>query len=269
MFKRRKKGWFLYIILIGVSLFLINRFVVSFSVIPKYIYSAALYPVFVSQKYIVSPIKNLFEKRKNNNELHELVFSLHNEKERLLAENIQLSAAAEHYEKIEELVDFKKRYSFSELKLAQVIFKHINEKSHFVFVNQGSRHGIKPDMVAVYKNLLIGRVVEVYPFSSKVLLITDKSCKVASFCAKTRANGIHVGKNDIKHTSLSRVSHLSRVKDEDLILSSGEGLVFPKGFGVGKIYASKKGDLYYQIESTPLFDVKKLEYFFLVQKGSV
>ena len=39
-------------------------------------------------------------------------------------------------------------------------------------------------MIAVFKDCFLGRVVEVYPWYSKVLLITDPGCKVAVYAPK-------------------------------------------------------------------------------------
>jgi len=267
VFRKKKRVWHLNIIFLLGLLFFVHRFLFLFSDLSKNVYSIVLYPVLLSQKYVVLPIKDFFQHRKTKQELQDLVCRLQVEKERLLSENITLNASCAYFEQIGELIHFKKRYDFSELKLSQIIFKHINNKSHFVFVNQGAWHGIKQDMVAVYKNVLIGRVVEVYPLYSKVILTTDRSCKVASFCAKTRANGIHVGQNSLEQTMLFRVSHLLRIIEGDLILSSGEGLVFPQGFALGKIVSAKKGELYYDIKVKPILDLDRIQYCFLIKKG--
>lgn len=269
MFKRKKRSWFLYTIIFSVSLlFIINRFLVPISKISDYVYSSILYPILLPQYYIVLPIKNFFKKRKCRQKLEEIIFKLHTEKENLVEENIQLRAAAFFYDQIKEVIAFKDRYTYNNLLFSQIIFKHINDNSHFFLINKGSSHGVETNMVAVYKNFLVGKVVATYPYYSKVILITDKSCKVASYCMHTKANGIHVGNNKTDISSLQRVSHLSPVKNEDMIISSGDGLVFPQGFAIGTITSTKKNDLYYTIQIKPLFDITNLTYCFLIKKGS-
>lgn len=267
MFERKKRRRFFYILLFLALFVFINKFVLSFNVLFRYTYSSILYPVFLSQKYAINPVKKFFEKKKNNKELRELVLSLKKDKDDLISDNIKLRSTASCYEKIKEIIDFKKRYKIEKLQLCQIIFKHINQNSHFLFVDKGSYHGVDNDVVIVYKNVLLGKVVETYPFYSKVLLVTDKSCKVASYCSKTGANGIHVGDNLSGQTLLNRVNHLSDVQKGDLVLSSGYGLVFPHGFALGKIKDAQNGDLYHTIKVEPLLDIKDIDYCFLIKKG--
>ena len=249
-------------------LFFINRFVVSFYGRYRYTYSLTVYPFLLSQRYIISPIKTFFAKKKTRQELEKQLSQLQKKMDDLIAENIQLSATSAHYDHIKEILDFKQRYQFSEFTLSKVIFRHINQKSHFVFINKGSSHGIEPDMVAVYKNFLVGRVVEAHPYFSKVILVTDKSCKVAVYCKNTKAHGIHVGKNLADCTYLSHVSHLLNIKKDDVIVSSGDGLVFPKGFALGKIVTAQKGDLYYDVTVSPFFDINNIDYCYIIKKGA-
>jgi len=150
--------------------------------------------------------------------------------------------------------------------VGHIIFKHISEQAHYVLVNQGAAHGIETGMVAVYNNCLVGKVEEVYPWYCKVVAITDRSCKVAGYCESTKSAGIHVGSNQLSLTSLERVSHLEKVNDGDLILSSGEGLVFPQGFALGRIKEQKKEGLWYQIGVEPLIDLSKLSYCMFISK---
>ncbi len=90
-------------------------------------------------------------------------------------------------------------------------------------------------MIAVYKGCLLGRVCEVYPWFSKLELITDKSCKIAAHGLLSKASGIYQGTNSESLAQLNHVSHLAMLQDNDVLISSGEGLVFPRGFGLGKI----------------------------------
>lgn len=268
MFKRKKRGWFLYIVILASLFFLIHRFVISFQVVYRHTYSLAVYPFLLSQQYLISPIKTFFSQKKTQKELEKQLVGLQKKIEDLMAENIALTAISAHYDQIKEIIDFKKRYQFTKFMLSKVIFRHLTPLSHFIFINKGSHHGVEVDMVAVYKNCIIGKVIEAYPYFSKIILVTDKSCKVAVYCGKTRANGIHVGKNSIDATYLSHVSHLVDIQTDDFVVSSGDGLIFPKGFALGKVIAAHKGDLYYDVKVRPLFDIRQIDYCYVVKKGA-
>ena len=65
------------------------------------------------------------------------------------------------------------------------------------------------------------------------------------------------------------VSHLEAVNVGDDVFSSGEGLVFPKGFALGKVTAADKGDLFYTITIQPALDFQALRYCTLVAKEDI
>ena len=123
-------------------------------------------------------------------------------------------------------------------------------------------------MVAVHNTQLVGRVSEVFPYHCKVILITDSGCKVAAHTARSKAHGIVVGTNIINTCSLSYVSHLQKINDDDMVLSSGQGLVFPEGFCLGRIAQHSVNGLCHNIDIKPLIDFTKLEFCVLLNRDS-
>lgn len=226
-----------------------------------------MYPILLAQNKIVFPIKVYFEKRRTLEEFELLVQKLQAEREELIADNIQLQSQMSYLHQTHELIEFKNHYRMNDATLVQILVKHFSDQSHYILIDKGLNAGIAQDMVAIYKNCLLGKVVEVYPHYSKVLLVTDRLCKVAAFCPHTRASGIHQGSNQERQTGLHFVSHLSDVDPDDLVLSSGDGLVFPKGFALGRIKECNSNGLFYDVNVEPLLDVRKLNFCFIMQKG--
>ncbi len=143
----------------------------------------------------------------------------------------------------------------------------------------GSSQGIKKDMVALYCNAIVGRVTQVYPWYCKVCLVTDADCKIAALCLSSVAlakvgpekgvSGIHEGINDSLYTAMRYISHLESVNVADDVLSSGEGLIFPKGFALGKVVAADKGELFYTITIQPALNFHTLRYCTLIAKENI
>jgi rod shape-determining protein MreC len=230
--------------------------------------SYALYPFLRAQKIVIQPINNFFERKRRMRDLEQKMVTLEKKYETLLQENIILRSSDDYSSDIEELVKFKSRYRSSEKKAVQVLVKHFSNDHHFFLVDAGSNQGISSDMVAVYKNCLVGKVVDVYPCYSKVLLVSDISCKVAAYCSKTRATGIHQGCNNKQRSMLNRVSHFAKIKSSDIVLSSGYGLVFPRGFALGKVKSYNLNGLFYDIDIQPVIELDTIEYCYLIKKGS-
>ena len=117
----------------------------------------------------------------------------------------------------------------------------IDKQSPFlrsVIINKGSKNNIKLGMIALDENYLVGKIVEVNYFTSRVLLISDINSKVPVSLQPGEIQAIMSGKDRKKGT-------LQYLKDKDLennnkellVVTSGAGGVFKSGIPIGKILA--------------------------------
>lgn len=265
----RKKARHVTVMLIIISLVLFGgtRSMLFSPRVPNAILSYPLYFFLYAQHMIMKPVKNMIERVHRIADLEKLVITLSQEKEDLLAQNVSLNASLHFIDETKELVDFQKTYTKLETHLTHILLKQFSEQGHYYIVDIGSKHGATVDMVAVYKNCLVGRVVQVYPLFSKVVLITDRSCKVAALCVDTNTQGIYEGMNDEHMSALAHVSHLEVLQKNSLVISSGQGLVFPQGLALGRIRYFALDGVYYIIRLSPLLDLRSLSYCHLLQKG--
>lgn len=189
-----------------------------------------------------------------------------------LQEALTAQGATAHYqEQSKELTDFLQRYDLENKLFAKILVQHLDHDEHYYYINRGSSHGVTKDMVALYKFQILGRVTDVYPWYSKVMLITDKHCKVAAYTNTTNANGIVKGLNKLDECELIYVSHLLSVSDDDLVLSSGQGLVFPEGFCLGQVsrHALQDQALYHTIYVRPMVDFKAIKFCWLTNQAKI
>lgn len=257
-------------ILFIIGLFFVGRYGLSLghSVIGN-VPSCFLYPVLRIQQWCIEPVQRWLHDRATIAQLRHDYDELCKEKDFLLAENCALKAENVYHHSTTELMLFKKRYQRANERIVHILARHLSCNNQFFLMNAGSYHGIEKDMIALYGNCLIGRVTHVYPWYCHVSLITDSLCKIGAVGAKTGAMGIHEGLNDTDKTIMHHVSHLENVEVGDMILSSGEGLIFPQGFSLGIIKSFTKGDLCYVIYVQPLVDFTTLRYCTLVAKSDI
>lgn len=265
MRKRSKKRILVVAVSLVAGIFLYRSCMNSGGIIERYGSSLA-YPMLVVQHKVVTPFKSYFQNRKTVAELEQQVASLQEQHDIVLAQNIELQGMISYAQDTQELVEFKKQYDFAQALLGQVLVKNFSEQAHFFLIDKGSNAGVAKDMVAVYKDCLIGRVTEVYPRYSKITLISDQSCKVAAYCAQSKATGIYQGDNQEWNSHLNHVSHLAQLEPGELILSSGDGMIFPRGFGIGKVKAFQNEGLFHQVTVEPLVDLHAINHCYLVQK---
>lgn len=266
--KKRKLRSFYLIALVALVLFLLSQFSFSVFIFFNSVASVCMYPVVLVQHSVVGPVKTFFKKRQERSVLERSLQNLRKKYYDLVENNIHLESLLSYHEQTTELIDFKSRYDSEKMITAQVLLKHMDDVAQFFLLGKGAQHGVVQDMVAVYKNCLVGRVSQVYPLYSKVILITDKSCKVAAHCAKTKSFGIHVGINSTESTALQRVSHLCSVSEGDMVFSSGEGLIFPQGFALGKIKTASRNGIYFDVAVEPIMNMQEVGYCVLMQKGA-
>ena len=260
------RGQFKLVVLLG-SLLAVSLTAIDFLVPEKNVFSCFFsylsYPmIFLNHKVSVWYKSNHWWQcdralRVHNVELQNLVLALQ-------AENVALAAKDKYWHDNKEIIEFSKRYDFANAILAQAFFKHLGPQEHYMLLDKGLVDGVQQGMVAVYNNCLLGRVVTVYPKYCQLVLLTDRTCRIAVYDEKTGAVGICCGKNDVKQLTLSYVSHLQKIEHSDLLISSGEGETFPQGFGVGKVANFEIAGMYYAAETNLLFDLENISSCYLI-----
>jgi len=229
------------------------------------------YPFITAAGSINSYLESLKQHRISYTQLYAQHKKLTQEYEHLLGEMVEVRALHHYDELSKDLAIFAERYNLTDKLRAKILVKNIDNYEHYFLINVGAREHVQKDMIAVYKFQLVGRVTEVYNYYSKVTLITDKSCKVAAYASATNAHGIVHGKNHIERCTMAYVSHLFPIKEDDVILSSGQGLVFPEGFCLGKITSHTIQDkaLYHEIELEPLIDLRSIKFCLLTDQSKI
>lgn len=235
--------------------------------IVEHLLSYGAYPILILHNRVIHPLTTWIQKKQSFKLLEAQLENKHKEYDDLLAEVIELRAQLSYMQDIKELSEFKQRYHLEQAHIAQVLVHQLSEREHSLSINIGSQRGIEPGMAVVHNNCLIGKVCQVYPWYSKVVLITDRTCKVAALCAKTKAQGITAGKNSENNLNLKYVSHLAQIEQNDLVLSSGEGMVFPQGFALGKVSDIQQDGLYQRVAVAPICDVREIRYCMVLPKG--
>ncbi len=223
------------------------------------------YPALVGNAWVVEPCSRWLSHRKHTENLSQELTSLKDEYQKLEHSYALLQAKLSYLNGIKEIRAFSKRFN-QRGKIAQILARTFCQDGHFFLIDAGEQDNITKDMIVLYNDALVGKVVEVYPWHSKVCLITDTHCKVGAYCAPNRAQGIHEGCNKEDETQLNYVDHLSKINEGDLVLTSGEGLLFPEGFTLGKVASVVSDGLYKKVSVTPACDLKQIEYCVLMAK---
>jgi len=257
------KDWLVGFFMILLFSFMINRLFFFSPGAAEVTSSYILYPAIKIQKFFTDPIARYFAKKTDVNTLQEKISNLSIENQDLQATVISLKATINFESATQEIRDYKQKYDFSNQKIVQVLMRSFDDSGHFFWVDAGSNKGVSINMIAIYKNSIIGRVIQVNSLYSKIALITDKRSKIAVSCTQTKSVGIYEGHNNFEPT-LEFVPHYKTLEENDLVISTGQGLVYPSGFAVGKIKRFEIQDVAYQAIIEPLINLDHLEFCYLV-----
>lgn len=123
--------------------------------------------------------------------------------------------------------------------LTEIIGYINNKKEKFIIINRGKIDNIVKNMVLIdNKNCILGKIVEIYDYYSKVLLIDNKD-QYISVVFENNIEAILQGNCDEKEKTM-KVIHIynnqnKEIKKDDIVFSSGKGLLFPAGYVIGSI----------------------------------
>ena len=129
-----------------------------------------------------------------------------------------------------------------------------------VLVDKGEQDGVSRDMAVAVAEGVVGRVIEVFPNTAKVLLITDPNSGVDVIVQRTRAQGIMEGRVE-EFCILKYVRKSDDVQVGDKVITSGLGGIFPKGLLTGTVtkVERKRPGIFQTVEVAPTADLSSLE----------
>jgi rod shape-determining protein MreC len=110
-------------------------------------------------------------------------------------------------------------------------------------INSGTEDGISKGQAAINEEGVVGRTMNVGNSSARVLLVTDINSRVPAKFSKNGINMILVGDNS-RFPLLNFLPEGSDVEVGDIILTSGQGKVFPPDLLIGQVVrVSENGEV--------------------------
>jgi rod shape-determining protein MreC len=141
-------------------------------------------------------------------------------------------------ERLRALLDFKGKFGFNTVS-AEILARNPNDWFDSIFISKGQKSGIKKNSAVCSAKGLLGKVVEVEPETSSVMLITHPNFKTGGAVKETRINGIVVGSGN-GFIRLMYIPLDMEVKEGSSVVTSGYSRIFPEGIGIGKIVSVRK-----------------------------
>lgn len=182
----------------------------------------------------------------------------------LTLENTLLMEKLSQSERLEALIRFYRTYSFKQIPANVIGASDGYVKT--ITIDLGSVDGIEKNDPVVGFQGLVGKVSSVYATTSEVDVILNISSSVSVMNSRTRVSGIMRGDGKGR-LYVDYYDRLDDVRVGDVFVTSGLGMLFPKGVRVGKVseVIKDKTGLFQKVYIEQSEDYYKLEHVFIAK----
>ncbi|HEX8838613.1 MAG TPA: rod shape-determining protein MreC [Candidatus Acidoferrum sp.] len=170
----------------------------------------------------------------------------------------QLEAKAAEADRLAALLRFRQSQEDVPMVAARVIGGGPSTASFTIQLDRGEHDGIRKDMGVITPDGVVGKIIEAYPNTSQVLLLTDKDSGVGAKFADSGAQH-PVGGVGESILAMKYVPNDDDVNVGESVVTSGMDRIFPRDLPVGTIKEVKPGNPFKQIRVKPAANLDKLE----------
>ena len=198
------------------------------------------------------------------------------ENEKLKTENLllqgrmqKLAALTEQNVRLRELLNSSALVN-EKVEVAELIGMDPNPFTHRIIINKGERDGVVLGQPVLDARGLMGQVVELMPYTSRVLLLTDTTHSIPVQVNRNGLRAIASGTGNPERLELRHVADTADIKEGDLLVSSGLGQRFPAGYPVATVkeVIHDSGQPFAIVRAVPTAALNRSRYMLLVFSDS-
>ncbi len=184
---------------------------------------------------------------------------------RMSLRSAQLEEGLRENIRLREMLNFARNSPYR-LIAAEVIGVAPDPAVRGLLIDRGSDDGVEVNMAAVTVQGGVGRVYRVGGSTAAVQLLVDPHLGVAGRLAEIRENGIvhSTGRGWLR---LDGVPVSAEVAAGDVVITSGQGGIFPQGLKIGTVKTVKPADggWLWEITLDAAVDFNRLEEVFIIR----
>ena len=190
---------------------------------------------------------------------------LRDEVQRLRVDGLAVQETSDENRRLRRLLELRDQLPLTTLS-GEVIAREWGGWVRSLTVNRGRGDNVARLTAVISPEGLIGRVVEVRPGSAIVQVLTDPASTVGAHVVRTRTSGIVEG--DPRGTM--RFKYMARdgsgITAGDLIVTSGQGGLFPRGIPIGRVTAidDRGSALFHYAILAPVVEFARVEEVLLL-----
>jgi rod shape-determining protein MreC len=190
---------------------------------------------------------------------------LRDDNQKLRVDALQIGETVDENRRLRRLLELRDRLPLATLP-GEIIAREWGGWVRSITVNRGRGDHVVRLTAVISPDGLVGRVVDVRSGASIVQVLTDPASTVGAHVVRTRTSGIVEG----EARGTMRFKYMARdgagIKVGDLIVTSGQGGVFPRGVPVGRVRAidDRGSALFHYAAIAPAVDFGRIDEVLLV-----
>src|SRR5215475_9208403 len=183
---------------------------------------------------------------------------LRRENDALKLQVAQLQGKAAEADRLAVLLNFRQSHPDVPMVAARVIGGSAGTASQTIELDRGEHDGIRRNMGVISPDGVVGKIIEAYPNTSQVLLLTDKDSGVGAKIVESHIQS-PVGGAGEPLLAMKYVANDDTVAMGQHVVTSGMDRIFPRDLPVGTVAQIKDGNPFKQIRLKPAANLESLE----------
>jgi rod shape-determining protein MreC len=186
----------------------------------------------------------------------------------------RLTSLEQENERLRSLMGASKEVP-GRVMVAEMLGVDLDPFRHRVVINKGTADGVFDGQTLLDAHGIVGQIIRTDPISSEAAFITDPSQAIQVEISRTGLRTLVVGTADVNTLSLPYLANSADVKVGDILVSSGLGGRYPKGYPVGVVKQVQRdpAEAFATVTAQPSADLNHghnvLLYFPLVTPAAV
>lgn len=194
------------------------------------------------------------------------------ENEKLRAETLlikrrlqKLALLTEQNLRLRELLNSSALFE-EQVLAAELLGVDPSPQTHRLIIDKGSQQGVYLGQPVLDARGVVGLVVEVMPYSARVLLMTDATHSLPVQVTRNGLRAIASGTGSPDLIELRYITNVADIKEGDLLITSGMGQKFPAGYPVAVVtnIVRGTGQPFATVQAEPMAALNRSRYFLLV-----
>lgn len=225
-------------VVLAITLMIFDKRLASVSYV-RHVLSITLVPL----QYLISEPIQLIDKVANTVSTHD---SLVKENLDLKAQQLLLKAQVQRLIALESENNQLKALLRSPAKakgkvlIAQLLAMDSDPFVHQVVLDKGSKQGVFIGQPVLDANGVMGKIIQMSPFTSRVLLVNDPHSGIPVEITRNGVRAIAIGDSYTGKLRLANVPQTVDIRKGDMLVTSGLGEHYPAGYPVGTVISVNK-----------------------------